>query len=264
MPQLNVFREKNSLRMFWGPLRLEIATFRSFFHLYFEFSDENMTFSGAFPGLAAWFSLSNQLWPISKIYPRRVFQPISTGDDIFSRMGPCYLPEHKHCGISVHDWTLRISPWTDRDSWMAKDPWWKRGVHLELNPFRAEHVTTEVVTEDGEFVLKKETWERSYDGVPDNRHIQSFHYRYALKNGSVQERTAKVYIERMTWRPRLFKRLGWNILNKSRTSIDVEFSDEVGEESGSWKGGCMGCGYTMLPGESAEQCLRRMERERKF
>jgi len=26
----------------------------------------------------------------------------------------------------------------------------------------------------------------------------------------------------------------------------------------------IGCGYTMMPGESPEECLRRMERERKF
>jgi hypothetical protein len=49
-----------------------------------------------------------------------------------------------------------------------------------------------------------------------------------------------------------------------RTSIEVGFDDEVGERTGSWKGGTIGCGYDMLPDESAVQCLRRMERERKF
>ena len=47
-------------------------------------------------------------------------------------------------------------------------------------------------------------------------------------------------------------------------SIGVSFDGEVGEETGSWKGGCVGCGYEMLPGEVPLDTLRRMERDRKF
>lgn len=47
-------------------------------------------------------------------------------------------------------------------------------------------------------------------------------------------------------------------------SIDVEFNAEVGERTGSWKGGCIGCGYQMNPNETPLQALRRMEAERKF
>lgn len=46
--------------------------------------------------------------------------------------------------------------------------------------------------------------------------------------------------------------------------IDIEFSDEVGERTGSWKGGVLGCGFDMLPGERPVDALRRMELERKF
>ena len=46
--------------------------------------------------------------------------------------------------------------------------------------------------------------------------------------------------------------------------MSVNFSDEVGERSGSWKGGTLGCGYDLLKNETMEQCLRRMEKERKF
>jgi len=42
------------------------------------------------------------------------------------------------------------------------------------------------------------------------------------------------------------------------------FDREIGERSGSWKGGCIGCGWDMKPGETAEQTLRRMESERTF
>ncbi len=34
--------------------------------------------------------------------------------------------------------------------------------------------------------------------------------------------------------------------------------------AGSWKGGVLGCGYEMKPGETPKQTLRRMERERVF
>jgi hypothetical protein len=48
------------------------------------------------------------------------------------------------------------------------------------------------------------------------------------------------------------------------TTLDVKFDDEVGERSGSWKGGTIGCSYEMLPNETPEQTLRRMEKEREF
>ena len=87
---------------------------------------------------------------------------------------------------------------------------------------------------------------------------QQFPYRYTLKSGEVQEVTASVAVEKMVWRRK------WTPFFVKRTSIDVLFSGEVGEGAGSWKGGCIGCGYTMKRGETAEQTLRRMEAERKF
>ena len=38
----------------------------------------------------------------------------------------------------------------------------------------------------------------------------------------------------------------------------------VGERVNSWKGGTVGCSYSMLKGETPEQTLRRMEKEREF
>lgn len=42
-----------------------------------------------------------------------------------------------------------------------------------------------------------------------------------------------------------------------RRSLDIEFSEEVGPEKGSWKGGTLGHGIQMEPGESPEQAFRR-------
>jgi len=84
-------------------------------------------------------------------------------------------------------------------------------------------------------------------------------YRYVLENGTEQNVTATVTVGRMTWRRRW---LPW--LKKSRTSIAVNFDGEVGEGVHDWKGGTIGCGYDMRPGETAEDSLRRMERDRTF
>ena len=88
---------------------------------------------------------------------------------------------------------------------------------------------------------------------------ETFDYVYYLNNGEVQERTATVNVGRRTYHRKWFP---W--LKKVYTFIDVTFNDEVGERTGSWKGGTVGCSYDLLPDETPEQCLRRMEKERVF
>jgi hypothetical protein len=87
---------------------------------------------------------------------------------------------------------------------------------------------------------------------------ETFAYSYLLRSGEMQARTATIQEETRYWtRPWLpYKRLS--------RSINVEFDAEVGERSGSWKGGVLGCSYEMRPGETRRGTLRRMERERKF
>jgi hypothetical protein len=72
----------------------------------------------------------------------------------------------------------------------------------------------------------------------------------------------KVYVEEREWRQHWLK---WtSMFAHVRRSIDVHFSKEVGSRKGSWKGGVLGCGYEMKKGESALQCIKRMELERTF
>lgn len=87
-------------------------------------------------------------------------------------------------------------------------------------------------------------------------------YTYVLESGEVQNRLANIKVKEMEWRRRW---LMWTTLfNRVIRSIDVEFNGEVGERTGSWKGGTIGCGYEIRPNESPYQCLKRMEQERKF
>ena len=83
-------------------------------------------------------------------------------------------------------------------------------------------------------------------------------YTYVLRSGELQERQATIKAEARRWTR------WWPPFLMVRRSIDIEFNDEVGERSGSWKGGTLGCSYEMKPGETPLETLRRMEREREF
>lgn len=54
-----------------------------------------------------------------------------------------------------------------------------------------------------------------------------------------------------------FKWLSWLRKAKVRRSMDIHFSAETGKRKGSWKGGTIGHGIEMLPGELHEAAFRR-------
>ncbi len=101
--------------------------------------------------------------------------------------------------------------------------------------------------------LGPEPWDFRKEGA----YTEVLPYTYTLRNGTVQERTATCTIEKRKWHRKWFP-----FLTKTSQVIDIEFNDEVGERSGSWKGGTIGCSYDMLPEDTIETCLRRMEAER--
>lgn len=143
----------------------------------------------------------------------------------------------------------------ERSVWFC----WGRNLKSFDMPWSLEHIRHEVMRPDGTWVPFVGSYE---DKEPDGRWTGVFPYFYILRSGEVQNRTATVYVERIEWRQRWLK---WcPLFALRRQSIDVSFNDEVGERSGSWKGGTIGCGYDMKRGETAEQTLRRMELERKF
>lgn len=132
-------------------------------------------------------------------------------------------------------------------------------------PWQWQWVRTSSLRADGKWehetkkVGDKSFWKDEWKGILWS---EAYPYTYVLKNGEIQERIATVKVEEREWRWKGFKWLGFP--NMVRKTIAVEFNDEVGERRGSWKGGTIGCGYDLLPDETPLQCLRRMERERKF
>lgn len=125
-------------------------------------------------------------------------------------------------------------------------------------PWDWEHVRHEVLFPSGQFLKPpKDSWD-----TEDGRLIEVHPYTYVLKNGTIQKRLATVYAEEREWRWRWFTWLPYPRM--IRRSINISFNGEVGEGTGSWKGGTVGCGWDILQGESMLDGLRRMEKERKF
>ncbi|AXH68391.1 hypothetical protein [Vibrio phage R01] len=133
--------------------------------------------------------------------------------------------------------------------------WGKKSKHIDL-PFVSWEFDHHVVEGRGGNVWIDGA---SYWDKMDAIQTYELDYTYTLESGEVQNRIATCFRERRQWHRKWLP-----FLKKVNVAINIDFNDEVGERSGTWKGGTMGCGYDMLPGETVEQCLRRMEKERKF
>lgn len=160
----------------------------------------------------------------------------------------------------------------------ARDVHLNWGSHCKILHFPWEYVFIkhEVQRPDDSWVPYVGCWETgpgipNTDGVvvikggkePDGRWEATFPYHYLLlPSGEVQHSQATVYVERREWRQKWLKWCPW--FAKVRKSISISFDCEMGNEAGSWKGGVIGTGYEMRPGETAEDTLRRMQREHRF
>lgn len=154
--------------------------------------------------------------------------------------------------------------WPDTFVWC-----WNRKTHHFYLPWALEWQRTSKKLKTGEWLHERKGDRRKGIGVDwykketeDQLWQETYPYTYKLNSGEVQHRMAKVTVEQREWRPRWFQ---WTpLFSKTRTSIDIEFDGEVGERSGSWKGGTIGCGWDLKPGQTPEQALREMEATRKM
>lgn len=194
------------------------------------------------------FSLHVHLgWP--NIFLRLPFLKGSEPHEMMSSWGAS-LDRDSYSSIHLN-WGDRCKivhlPW-DRDwhrtSYLLKDATWAHDVRTDKHPDgfkRYEHYRQ---------IREERGWSEAYP------------YTYTLRSGEMQNRIATVSVEEREWRQRWLRWTG--LFAMVRRTISVDFDGEVGERSGSWKGGTMGCGYTLNPGEAPLDCLRRMERERTF
>lgn len=145
----------------------------------------------------------------------------------------------------------------------------KKNQHVSF-PWNLEWYRTsykhEMESETGQWSWEHETRKKRRDFWDDSKWgclwKRTYPYTYTLESGEIQERQATIKVTEREWRRRW---LMWTpLFNKVVRSIDVSFDKEVGEKTGSWKGGTIGCGWSLKPNETPYQCLKRMEQERKF
>lgn len=143
---------------------------------------------------------------------------------------------------------------------------WNKITKLIPMPWQLQFVRRSLLLAD------RQTWEHELKGEKGKEfwkdewltraYVMETGYIYILKSGKKQHVNATCTIREMEWRPYWFMWTG--LFKKVNKTIEVEFSGEVGESAGSWKGGCIACSYSMLPGEAAIDTLIRMENDRKF
>lgn len=227
-------------------------------HVGFDFDDEDITFKLAVPGVEVYLSFTTAWGWVRAVLPTK---------QLSERYPETMVVDERECEVSVHGDQLWVHLWTRKGEWRAVDPWWVRGVSVRVNPFEAVFIRSDVQGKYGNWIQTggrgKGPWPGDDEAlVGTHTYTHTYTYTYTRKSGEVQMRTATVTVERREWRYWCLQWTRWGA--RVHTGIDVRFDDEVGEETGSWKGGCVGCGYEMRQGETAEQCLRRMERERRF
>lgn len=159
---------------------------------------------------------------------------------------------------------------------------WGSGSGLMWWPWGLAHIRTEYLGVDMRWhddrAHPENTWAREhpnplhrYSGpIGPDKWSETHPYRYLLRSGEVQQVEATITRRRAfhghRWfGPVRFRRWLRSLMPKRVfDSIDVQFSGEVGERAGSWKGGCIGCSYDIRPEESPRSALMRMQSERRF
>lgn len=156
-------------------------------------------------------------------------------------------------GIAIHNstfWIYRGGKGNDNGG----NKWWTIDI-----PFTLKWVRTSMLLKGGlwEHSTQKDKKEFYLDKWNNIVWSEIYPFTYTLKSGETQYRQATVKVKKIEWR-----RIKWlPVFNKIKTTIDVEFNEEVGEETGSWKGGCTGCSYELLPNEDSIKLYRNMLQE---
>jgi hypothetical protein len=155
-------------------------------------------------------------------------------------------------GLSVSDGHLSVYYGRETHDSSTEQRWgcflpWRQWRHVRhsLYDLAGDHFWTD--PKDGGWDAYRDAKERCPRAV------------FAFEDFDGQRLTATTRIEEREWHfgEGWFKWLSWFRRPKISRSLDLEFSDEVGPEKGSWKGGTIGHSIEMLPGELHEGAFRR-------
>lgn len=233
---------------YWGPFTLaKCGGYRSYgFHL-----DSG---EGEYPG-CNFNVLVGQWWFRVDLPP--IIKPWRQWVDLTKcawASGPGYWDEHARkygFGLSPHGfvqvWHGAQTHYSTTDKvWCTHLPWTQwRHVRYSFYGLQGEHFWTE---------QKPCPWE-----VMDAKRKECPTVAFLIEDYDGAKITATTRIEEREWLlgEKWCKWLSWFSKPRIRRSLDIAFSAEVGTEKGSWKGGLMGTGIEMLPGELHEQAFRR-------
>lgn len=167
-------------------------------------------------------------------------------------------------GIAIHNNTFWVYK-GGKGNMNGGNRWWTYNIHFITKKWVRSSILLQAPSESWEH---KEFWEHETKQNRKDFYKKEWKEKQAYWDYEYTDKydgeviPARVYVEEREWRP---KGLTWTKLFRTvRRSIDVHFSKEVGKRKGSWKGGVLGVGYTMLPNENPLDCIKRMEREKTF
>lgn len=122
-------REKHGVR-WWCHLRSSrpAAIAIEFYWWSFRFGasvstdDEGWNLSVSVPPFSFYLSLEGL----------RLWQPKEKHIFTWDNNREVWLPARRECSFNIYDWTLRLTPWGKWGEWHSRDPWWVKGVSLDM------------------------------------------------------------------------------------------------------------------------------------
>ena len=147
-------------------------------------------------------------------------------------------------GVQAFDSTIdkrwgKFLPWTQ----------W-RFVRESLYDTKGEHYFTNFERR-GKYRLSWEVRSVIYDSCP------KMHFQIEDSDGMIVNVTTKIEEREWHFGEGSFKWLSWFRKPKIVRQLDIEFSDEVGPQKGSWQGGLIGTSIEMNDGELPEEAFKR-------
>lgn len=133
-------------------------------------------------------------------------------------------------------------------SWCTHLPWTQwRHVRHSMYGLQGEPYWTEATKPRRNW----DDWHKARESCPAAKFlIQDFDGERIVASTRIEEREWRFGEKWCSWLS-VFRR------PKITRSLNIEFASEVGKDKGSWKGGMMGHGIDMLPGELHEAAFRR-------
>lgn len=144
---------------------------------------------------------------------------------------------------------------------ILKHPSRKRGIYLKA-PWYRHQDKTRWERFDGEFVLADKVNPKNERGfrlgsIRDWKDVRKYtrRFTYTSRTGAMQTAYLKAYRERTR---QVYWWLRWlPFAGTDEDGITIEFSEEMGSERGTWKGGVIGTSASMYEGETVKDTIDR-------